>query len=251
MTRVAARPSLAPGPHAAGLLGAALGAGLAAFLAPGRLVPWSAALGGTFSSLVLAHFAWATNRAARARLSRGQASQGRVRESAAEGSRGVFEFPAGGTEPWAADAFILFVLTLAVGWAGVAFATETRIPAVLLAILLAVVGLRASSIRSDRVRLELTARGWSVEAFVFGRPVRRSGPGAVLPELLPDGLVLWSEDGRIGVLRGELEPEERAWLNSRLLEHVPDPSRPEPASDQVEQAKTQGDRQEAESEHHA
>ena len=35
-------------------------------------------------------------------------------------------------------------------------------------------------------------------------------------ELVGDGLVLWSLDGRVGVLRGELEPEERAWLGERL-----------------------------------
>lgn len=242
---------LVPRPHAAGLLGVALATLLAALLAPVRLVPWAAALGGTSSSLVLAHFAFVTHRAARARVSPGKSSQGRVRESAAEGSRAVFEFPAGGTEPWAADAFILCVSTLAVGWAGVAFAAETRIPAVVLAVLLGVIGLRSSSVQSDRVRLELTAGGWLVEAVVFGRPIRRSGRGAVLPELLQDCLVLWSEDGRIGVLRGELEPEERTWLDSRLLEHVADLSLgPADAGDQVDQAQPQDDRQEAESEHH-
>jgi hypothetical protein len=73
-----------------------------------------------------------------------------------------------------------------------------------------------ASAASDRLRLELSAQGWFVDALVGGRAIQRGGAGALLPELLSDSLVLWSLDGRVGVLRGELEPEERAWLSERL-----------------------------------
>jgi hypothetical protein len=238
------------GRHAIALLAAAGLILVALLLLPPRPGLWIAALASSFASLALAHFALWQRRGARALLSPGRPSPGRVRESARPGSLAVFEFSAAGTEPWAADAFILVVVTLALGWAGLAFGAESRILSGLLLVLVAVLGLRAGTAASDRVRLELMSQGWSVEAFVFGRPIRRSGSGPVLPELLSEALVLWCEDGRIGVLRSELEPEERAWLAERLIQHTQGVSTAAEADGEVHQQEADQERQQAEPEHH-
>lgn len=223
---------------------------LGLLLLPPRPGLWIAALASTFASVALAHFALWQRVRARALLAPGRPSAGRVRESAGPHALAVFEFSAAGTEPWAADAFILVVVTLALGWAGLAFGAESRILSALLLMLVGVLGLRAGTAASDRVRLELLARGWAVEAFVFGRPIRRSGSGPVLPELLSEALVLWSEAGRIGVLRSELEPEERAWLAERLIEHTQAASVAAEVHGEVHQQQADQERQEAEPEHH-
>ena len=241
---------LVSGRHATALLAAAALILLGLLLLPPRPGLWIAALGSSFASLALAHFAIWQRRGARALLSPGRPSQGRVRESERPGALAVFEFSAAGTEPWVADAFILVVVTLALGWAGLALGAESRILSALLLALVAVLGLRAGTAASDRVRLELMSRGWAVEAFVFGRPIRRSGSGPVLPELLSEALVLWCQDGRIGVLRSELEPEERAWLAERLIEHTHRASTAAEAHGEVHQQKADDERQQAEPEHH-
>jgi hypothetical protein len=239
------------GRHASALLAAAGLMLSALLLLSPRSGLWIAALAGTFSSLTLAHFAARQKRGARALLSPGRPSRGRVRESTSPDSLAVFEFSAAGTEPWAADAFTLVVVTLGLGWAGIAFGAETRILTGLLFVLVAAMGVRTGTAPADRVRLELASRGWVVEAFVFGRPIRRSGTGLVLPELLSEALVLWSEDGRIGVLRGELEPEERAWLAERLIEHTREASAAAKVHGEVDEHQADQDRQETESEHNA
>jgi hypothetical protein len=127
-----------------------------------------------------------------------------------------FVMPAAGTEPWASDAFIVWVASAAAASADALLDSGDRMLLGFLATMLAVLALRLQSAPSDRLRLQVSARGWSVDALVAGRAIQRSGLGALLPELVSDGLVLWSVDGRVGVLRGELEPEERAWLGERL-----------------------------------
>jgi hypothetical protein len=185
------------------------------FVAP-RPRLWLILVAGWCASYALAHFAWAYRRAARGKLERAPLAQGRIAERLDGDGTFSFVMPAAGTEPWASDAIIVWVATAAVASAGVLLDSVDRLLPGFLATMLAVLGLRLHSAPSDRLRLEVSTRGWSVDALVAGRVIQRSGLGALLPELVSDGLVLWSLDGRVGVLRGELEPEERAWLGERL-----------------------------------
>jgi hypothetical protein len=171
---------------------------------------------GWCGSAALAHFAWAQRRAARTELEQARLAQGRIVERRDADGTLSFVMPAAGTEPWAHDAFIVWVASGAAASAGALLDSGDRMLLGFLATMLAVLGLRLQSAPSDRLRLEVSTRGWSVDALVAGRAIHRSGLGALLPELVGDGLVLWSLDGRVGVLRGELEPEERAWLGERL-----------------------------------
>ena len=118
----------------------------------------------------------------------------------------------------------------------------------ILATLLVVLGVRLASASSDRLRIELSTERWSVDALVGGRPIHRSGAGPLLPELVRDALVIWSSDGRVGVLRGELEPEERAWLSERLAVLAEDSTLSAEAKREVDdrEADDQGQKQEAE-----
>jgi hypothetical protein len=173
-------------------------------------------LSGWCGSAVLAHFAWAYRRASRRGLSQAGVAQGRIVERTESDGSLSFTMPAGGTEPWAIDAFILWATSAAAATAGAVLDSGDRALIAFLATMLAVLGFRLASAASDRLRLEISTHGWSVDALAGGRMIQRSGLDALLPELLRDALVLWSSEGRVGVLRGELEPEERAWLAERL-----------------------------------
>jgi hypothetical protein len=140
---------------------------------------------------------------------------GRITELSAGGRR-VFELPGAGIEPWANDAWVVVVVTLAVLWLGGTQDALGRPAAFVLGGLTLALGLRLGAAGADHIRLELGPGGLWVEASEGGRLIRRSGFGALRPELLVDALVLWSAAGRIGVLRAELEPEERAFLAARL-----------------------------------
>ncbi|HET9959749.1 MAG TPA: hypothetical protein VFQ61_34890, partial [Polyangiaceae bacterium] len=39
-------------------------------------------------------------------------------------------------------------------------------------------------------------------------------------ELTPEALLLWSDSGRVAVLRWELESNEREWLSDRLTHYL-------------------------------
>ncbi len=172
------------------------------------LVGWTAAS-------VLARFAWQTWRKARRGLTRGVSAPGRIVESR-EGSRVAFEMPAAGTEPWAADAWALALGTVQLVAVSALANVRSYLFLGFVLVMTIGLGLRVANAAADRLRIELSSGTWAVDAFVFGRPIRRTGTGPILPELVADALVLWSQDGRIGVLRGELEPEERDWLAARL-----------------------------------
>lgn len=171
---------------------------------------------GWAGSAVLAHFAWAYRRAARVGLTAHLAARGRIVEKRDADGGLSLAMPAAGTEPWANDAFIVWVAAAAAAASGALLDTGDRALLGLLAVMLVVLGFRLASAPSDRLRLELSAGRWSVDALVGGRPIHRSGFGPLMPELVREALVLWSTDGRVGVLRGELEPEERVWLAERL-----------------------------------
>ena len=205
-----------PARYAKVLFGAAAAIVLALFFSaetPRVLLSLAAGGGG---SLTLWHFARACRRAARAGLERGRASRGRiVEEIGADGSCSL-SMPASGTEPWGADSFILWVAAMGAAAGGVTLDRGERALLGLLAALLVVLALRLASAPTDRLRFEVSGGRWSVAGLSGGRPIHRSGSGPLLPQLAQDALVLWSSEGRVGVLRGELEPEERAWLAERL-----------------------------------
>jgi hypothetical protein len=188
------------------------------FLTP-RWALLAAFVVGSGVSLVLARFALSYRKRARGGLSNGNPASGRIVESRDAG-RVSFDMPASGTEPWLADAWILLVATTVVVVMAVVAGMRPLFAVGFIVILTIGLGLRLANAPSDRLHIHIGQGLWTVEALAFGRPVRRTGRGAILPELVDDALVLWSRDGRIGVLRGELEPEERGWLAARLTSFV-------------------------------
>src|SRR5690606_30092346 len=129
----------------------------------------------------------------------------------------VLDMPADGLEPWGSDAWTLFVATGAVLAISLLLGTSAWALPVFLLGLIAALALRLRTAVEDVIRIEIEPGEWSVHAVEGGRVVHCHGRGLLLPELLPHALLLWSETGRIGTLRWELEPEERAWLAERLL----------------------------------
>jgi hypothetical protein len=171
---------------------------------------------GWSASVALSHFAWAYRRAARGGLNPGQPGRGRIVEQVGSDGALSLVMPAAGTEPWAADSFIVWVAAAGAAAGGALLDSGDRALLGILATLLVVLGFRVASAPTDRLRFEISGARWSVDALAGGRPIHRSGSGPLLPQLVQDGLVIWSTEGRVGVLRGELEPEERAWLANRL-----------------------------------
>jgi len=192
---------------------AVLLAALALLLPRPLLAPLGALLGWS-GALVVAHFASARRRFAR-RFLKGSngAEPGRIREH--RNDDGVaFELPVDGLEPWGSDAWIIAVSSAA-AWM-LANLTGRGMVFGFIAVLVAAAFARLWSVRNDHLRIEVSSGGFRVDSCEGGRVAQRVGKGALLPELRPDGLTLWSSSGRIGVLRGELLPQERAWLAERL-----------------------------------
>ncbi|MGC4091305.1 MAG: hypothetical protein QM756_26190 [Polyangiaceae bacterium] len=166
-----------------------------------------------------------------------QVASGRISERG-DALHVVLDLPGAGIEPWRADAWVVGVVSAASVFMGLSSEPLTRPFAFVQVVLTAALGLRLFAAPADHIRLGWSADGWWVQANEGGRHIRRAGNGQLVPELLVDALVLWSSDGRVGVLRGELEPEERAWLSERLNRARPAPSSgaPNPARRQIEQA---------------
>jgi hypothetical protein len=192
------------------------------------------------SVFVLGHFARTRRSVARAELARRPG--GRILERRDEHAHRIFELPGAGVEPWSVDAWIVAVLGAAALFMGLSGEGLARPVAFVLVLLAGALSLRLLSVSLDHIRLELGENEWRVQAHEGGRLIRRSGEGTLSAELLPEALVLWSADGRVGVLRGELEPEERSWLAGRLAtfsgrtQHHEPESVPEQARGEVEQA---------------
>lgn len=203
---------------------AAIGA-LALLLAAKRFALLSTLVMGLAAAAVLAHSAWLAWRGARRGLTHGVMAPGRIVESR-DGSRVAFDMPAAGTEPWGIDAWSLLVATTGLVAVSAVVGVRTYLFLGFVVVMIIALGLRLANAPNDRLRIEIGGGGWLVDAFVFGRPIRRTGPGVILPELTDDALVLWSREGRIGVLRGELEAEERAWLAARLTTLCAEVERP-------------------------
>lgn len=165
------------------------------------------------SAVYLARFERERRRLARHSV-RDQGGSGRIVKQSIP--RGVsFDLPADGLEPWGADAWVIGVVTLA-AWA-VLDSANLSVVFGFLALLLVAVAARLWLARYDRIHIELREEGFLVESVEGGRRIRCASPGLLLPELQTDALGLVSSTGRIGVLRGELQPEERAWLADHLV----------------------------------
>ncbi|HLV65333.1 MAG TPA: hypothetical protein VKY73_05955 [Polyangiaceae bacterium] len=200
------------------LFGAAASLGLALVFAPSELALRATLFAGFASALVLGGYAVARRVVARRRIPEpGRPAPGILRERTEEDGRVVLDMPADGLEPWGSDAWTLFVATGAVLAISLLLGTSAWALPVFLLGLIAALALRLRTAVEDVIRIEIEPGEWSVHAVEGGRVVHCHGRGLLLPELLPHALLLWSETGRIGTLRWELEPEERAWLAERLL----------------------------------
>lgn len=203
-------------------------------------------IAGFTATLALALFA--ARRAERAeRAARlAEVGSGRIVERS-DAERVSLELPADGLEPWGYDAWVVGVTALALTLGGV---SARPLFALFFAILCAAVAARLSVIANDRIRLELARSGFLVEAVGANRNIRRAGPGVIWPELEPDALILWTSAGRLGVLRGELTPKERAWLAKRLAAlALKFDSAPRSADEQVDQREAHEHRQREQGEH--
>ena len=193
---------------------------------------------------------FAGRRRAHARSELARRSSGRILERQDERAHRVFELPGAGVEPFGVDAWIVGVIGAAALFMGSSGEGLARPVAFVLVLLTGALALRLLSVGLDHIRLELGEDAWRVQAHEGGRLIRRSGAGTLFAELLPEALVLWSSEGRVGVLRGELEPEERRWL----AEQLPAPLRassasvPDQARGEVEQteASEHGQREQSE-----
>jgi hypothetical protein len=200
--------------HLAALVGAAFLLCGAALLLPSGFLPLIGVATGATASFTVADLAW--RQAARARRfnrGSGERARGRIVEHR-EGGRLILELPGEGLEPWAFDAWVIGVATLAVVILGAGAGRPVLY--VFLAFLFAIVAARLFTMRNDRIRLELSSDGFSIDAVGANHKIERTGRGVILPELEPDALTLWSSAGRLGVLRSELTAAERAWLADRL-----------------------------------
>ena len=229
MPELPAAPVPADADHAATrnvLLGLAVAQGLLLFFGgdgpwPGRLGSWLGFVG----SIVLFRYARSRKRAARAQLTNGVAARGRISEKSTP-SETFLEIRDTAVEPWAADAGVIAVLSFAAWWLSTMTEMGHRGPLVVCAIALGLLGGRLLLVRADHLKFEISNNAWAVDGMEGGRHVHRAGKGCLRPELTRDALILWSDEGRVGVLRGELEPEERIWLGARmgqLAQNAPPP----------------------------
>lgn len=202
------------GKHVLLLYGTAAVLGAALLGLPRAVLPGVGLLLGLLASFIVAHFAWRrAHRVRHAARREGGSVRGRIVERV-ENDRVVMDLPGDGLEPWALDSWVLAVTGIACGVLGAGFGWP--LPFAFLTILCGVVATRLRGAGRDYIRIEVDRKGFAVESEEGGRRIRRFGQGALLPELGPEGLTLWSELGRIGVLRWELTGAERLWLAERL-----------------------------------
>jgi hypothetical protein len=209
-----------PGPerYAAVLFGAAALVLLILPWVPGRLRPWLTLLCGTSAAATLALFAYQQRQAAVRRVAkRGGVDRGGIEERVGADGRVVLELPGRGLEPWGSDAWAMLLFTLTLVGIAVSLDAWSFAFSVLIGALIGALGLRLRAAGRDVIRIELDPQSWSIFALEGGRSVNIQGKSALLPELLPEALLLWSDQGRIGTIRWELAAEERAWLAERLL----------------------------------
>jgi hypothetical protein len=216
------RSPVARGPlperYAAVLLGAAALVLLVVPWLPAKARPWLTLFGGASAAATLAVFAYHERLSALRRvLKRGERDRGGIEERVGDDGRVVLELPGRGLEPWGSDAWAMLLFTLTLVGIAVSLDAFSFAFSVLIGALIVALGLRLRAARRDVIRIELDDRSWSIFALEGGRSVNIRGKAALLPELLPEALLLWSDQGRIGTIRWELAAEERAWLAERLL----------------------------------
>lgn len=215
----AARGLRAPDPvtHSAVLFGAAAALLVFVPMLPVRSRVWVALLVGGSAAATLAVFALRHALLLRHRAGTpGRPAMGGISERAGADGRVILELPGQGLEPWGSDAWAVLLSTLVLVAVALTLETPGWTIFVFLSALVFALGLRLRAARRDFIRIELERTGWTIDALEGGRRVEIRGSGALLPELLPEALLLWGESGRIGTIRWELSPEERAWLAERL-----------------------------------
>jgi hypothetical protein len=211
---------MAPKPvlHAAVLGGTLLLLTIAFPLAPERARIWVMLLAGLSAAATLGAFALLHQLELRRRIGRrGEPTAGAIRERPRSDGGVVLELPGQGLEPWGSDAWAVLLLTLTLAGISSALDAATWALFAFVLALIAILGLRLYAAGRDFIRIEIEDDGWSIDALEGGRTVHVTGRAPLLPELLPEALLLWSDKGRIGTIRWELAPEERAWLAARLL----------------------------------
>jgi hypothetical protein len=235
--------------YAAVLGGTLTVAALSFAVLPARFRIWVMLFSGVSAAAVLGAFAVHHRLSLRGRVSRrGEPTLGAIRESAVDGGGTVLRLPGQGLEPWGSDAWTILVATLTLtGIAGALDAANWALFGFVLA-LNAVLGWRLHAARQDFIRIELADDRWAIDALEGGRTVHVSGRAPLLPELLPEALLLWSEAGRIGTIRWELTPEERAWLAARLASLAAARGSLADARDEVDEGNPEHDRQRQQSE---
>jgi hypothetical protein len=242
---------MAPKPvlHAAVLGGTLLLLTIAFSLAPERARIWLMLLAGLSAAATIGAFALLHRLELRRRIGRrGEPTAGAIRERPRSDGGVVLELPGQGLEPWGSDAWAVLLLTLTL--AGIASALDVA-PWALFAFvlaLIAILGLRLYAAGRDFIRIEIEDKGWSIDALEGGRTVHVTGRAPLLPELLPEALLLWSDKGRIGTIRWELAPEERAWLAARLLRLAEQRESLGEPGDQVDQPEPYDDGEQQETE---
>jgi hypothetical protein len=209
------------GPNPASYAGVLFGAGGALLvivpLLPPRSRVWVTLLIGCSAALTLALFAFRHGLVVRRRVgTRGKPAQGGIEERVNAGGQVVLELPGQGLEPWGSDAWSVLLCCVALVGVTTTLETPSWTIFVFLSALIFALGWRLRAARRDFIRLDVDPQGWAVHALEGGRRVEIRGSGRLLPELLPEALLLWSDSGRIGTIRWELAPEERAWLAQRL-----------------------------------
>lgn len=239
-----------PERYAAVLFGAAALVLLVLPWLPGKLRPWLSLFGGASAAATLALFAFQQRQFAAQRVEkRGGIDRGGIVERIDGEGRVVLELPGRGLEPWGSDAWAMLLFTLTLVGIALSLDAWSFAFSVLIGGLIAALGLRLRAAVRDVIRIELDEQSWSIFALEGGRSVNIQGKAALLPELLPEALLLWSDQGRIGTIRWELAAEERAWLAERLLSLAAERRSLSEAGHEVDQAEPDHDRQRQEREH--
>lgn len=233
-----------PQPYAAALFASLGVSGVAFALLRPASKPWAIALAGAAAALVLGAFWLYQRRWLQGRVGeRGKPAQGAIRERPLKNGGVLLELPAQGLEPWGSDAWTVLLAGAAMTAIALGLELTSWLPFGFVAALVVALGLRLKAASRDFIRIELEGERWAIDALEGGRSVHVTGHTPLLPELLSEALLLWSESGRIGTLRWELAPQERAWLAERLLVLAAAKSSVAGARDQVNQPDSDHDRQ--------
>lgn len=238
--------SSAPNPSAyAAVMGGLLLLWAGAFaLTPPSYRAWVMLLCGVSGAGTLGLFAACHALSLRQRVrARGEPTAGAIRERSSTDGGVVFELPGQGLEPWGSDSWAILILSLALAGVGRALDTAGWPLFAFELALIAALALRLRAASRDFIRIQIEAGRWAIEALEGGRSVHVAGRAPLLPELLPEALLLWSDSGRIGTIRWELSAEERLWLAARLSSLAKEQGSFDERRHEVDQAEPDDDRE--------